>query len=163
MAWNGVIQTVSPEDQARMVYVNLQFPETPGSRENVKFIIGGIADKRIYKYFSRGAYEVLLEKAPQNITRDGVLYSDSLGLRREHMIPNKFVLDYLFANKDTITVEEIQNIMQLLNCALITLEEDKLLNNVHLRTRMPAGWNFGDSELARYEVAGLPLFTLDTI
>ena len=88
------------------------------------------------------------------------------GLKRkevthEHVIPHSIVMNKLFS-LDSLTNENIMSIIQkyYVICA-ITKEEDKRLNAIGLKSKMPEGWDeANDNVLARYESAGISICEL---
>jgi len=88
------------------------------------------------------------------------------GLKRkevthEHVIPHSIVMNKLFS-LDSLTNENIMSIIQkyYVICA-ITKEEDKRLNAIGLKSKMPEGWDeANDNVFARYESAGISICEL---
>jgi hypothetical protein len=92
---------------------------------------------------------------------------DVKNLIYEHMVPKEIYIQCpcldAIKNDRMLTKEEIY---ELLNkywyIALITREEDNLLNKLKLRTRMPQNWD-KNNIFARYELAKIPLIDVKTL
>lgn len=79
-------------------------------------------------------------------------------LRHEHVVPRRVIISLLL---DTVDVHEdrVRSALQLCVGAVVTKEEDRQLNSVGLRRRMPHDWD-GVDVFARYKVAGIELVDL---
>ena len=74
----------------------------------------------------------------------------------EHAVPVSLVRDkLLFAH---LPKEEVFSVLKASGpVAMILREEDQALNQYGLQRKMPDGWVWGDSPLARYQVAGIDI------
>ncbi|HXG85242.1 MAG TPA: hypothetical protein VNI84_14570 [Pyrinomonadaceae bacterium] len=82
----------------------------------------------------------------------------SKSLTHEHVVPLGLLAEYIFSYEliDSNFVYEILN--TYCKAAVITNEEDKILNRAKLRSSMPTGWHFGKEEVfARYNAVGIEL------
>ena len=94
------------------------------------------------RYRSRGSIG-------ENVGRADLIY--------DHAIPLTLVLNELQAVEE-LRPENIQPILdRRLAAALITMDENKRLTSLGLRSRMPDGWD-GVDQLARYRAAGIEVF-----
>ena len=82
-------------------------------------------------------------------------------LRHEHAIPRKVIVQHLSRCHETWSTiddstgrHEIEAVIAKCPPVVVTRSEDDVLA-VKFRSRMPDGWKFGDSPLARYEQAGV--------
>ena len=88
------------------------------------------------------------------------LYPKELGKRltHEHSVPLSMLAEKVFS-LETDSREEIRNTFNTYcRAAIVTREEDSLLNGAKLRSGMPTGWSFGEGDvLARYSVVEIEL------
>lgn len=80
------------------------------------------------------------------------------GLRHEHAVPKKLLLEHLL----TLSTTSVSSVHEILTrfcfAVIVTKEEDELLSKKGFRSRMPSGWNFSTQDcdpLARYAAIGL--------
>lgn len=74
-------------------------------------------------------------------------------LRHEHMVPCRVLYEEIL-RRDLRSMRELKAFFERLGCrALVTVEEDNLLNKGQ-RQSMPSGWD-GEDPLARYREAGI--------
>ena len=79
-------------------------------------------------------------------------------LTHEHIIPLGLLADYIFSLNE-INNDIVQEIFDIYcKAAVITREEDQILNRAKLRSVMPLGWRFGQEDIfARYNAVGIKL------
>jgi len=71
----------------------------------------------------------------------------------EHPVPCKIVSLELLKNSN---LENINHILQLTDkVVILTHEENDLLKNQSLNSKMPVDWKFGDDIFARYKAVGI--------
>lgn len=78
-------------------------------------------------------------------------------LRHEHTVPLSVIADWVMQLRMN-EKEEIHSIFtNYCNVAIVTCEEDKLLNNAKLQSAMPKQWKMSDEINARYNMVGIVL------
>jgi hypothetical protein len=78
-------------------------------------------------------------------------------LRHEHFFPLGLLAEKVF-NLETDDRKVIREVFDTFcRAAIVTREEDDLLNGAKLRSTMPSNWSFGQDILARYSVVGIEL------
>jgi N12 class adenine-specific DNA methylase len=112
--------------------------------------------KRVYSQYIRYALDEVSDinfcrsVAANDLKRNDVIH--------EHVVPHSIVMNKLIS-LENLTHENIESVIKkfYVICA-ITKEEDKKLNTVGLRSKMPKYWNDkSDSIFARYELAGIKI------
>lgn len=167
MAWNTKAKNTNIEDLVETIYVNLKLPKNDFNKENIKFMIGGVADKGIYQYASTMALTQIKSIAPDWITDKGIKLpgnpntESKIALKRtltiEHSVPNIYVCNYLYnLENDDINQALLMKIFDVLKCVIITVDEDNLLNKKY-KTSMPNGWCFDNNVFARYKECGIKI------
>jgi len=73
----------------------------------------------------------------------------------EHAIPTKVILEECLKQPNKKYITDI--LIKSDYVAILTHEEDKLLNDAGFKFKMPDGWNFGDDVYARYKKVGIRL------
>lgn len=53
MAWNSRARNVGFDEVLETILVNLKLPKNDFNKENIKFMIGGVADRGLYRYASK--------------------------------------------------------------------------------------------------------------
>lgn len=78
-------------------------------------------------------------------------------LTHEHTIPLNLLVEKVFSLDSDCrdTIREIFKTYCL--AAIVTKEEDRKLNGLKLRSKMPPGWSYGENILARYTVINMDL------
>lgn len=129
------------------------------TKEGIKYSIAGAVFDNQVTNLSEEAFKVIQAKYSENLHTNFFFsnrtYQD---LRIEHVIPVEFIyqafLDKLKAN--TLSKDFILQVIQRACIALITPEEDKLLNKAKFRKSMPAGFNIEkDDPFIRYQKSGI--------
>ena len=76
----------------------------------------------------------------------------------DHSVPHSFVLNKLLALKNVTNLALKDVISKYYRIGVITKEEDKLLSDNGLRSKMPNGWDENNGSVyARYEEVGIKL------
>lgn len=101
---------------------------------------------------------VMTQQAIAHITGQGGSAPRGQDVTVEHLVPRKVVRDILLSlTREQSTIEHVQDILDRLTLtAMITSQQDALLRDLKLTSKMPAGWcpRTGDP-LERYRFAGL--------
>lgn len=150
MAWN--IKTTSDENAIHTIFTLLTQCELDDwNKDNIKFMIGGLADSRIYKYASKKAYKKIKKEYPECFLENGFKIPNKSDFTVEHTIPNEFVYKYLFklTEEGKISKQIITKILGKLVCTIICTDENKKLNETYKST-MPEDWSFNDNQFERY-------------
>lgn len=150
MPWNKEIGKKSLDEQVNQIFCELVNGFT---KQTLVFDIGGCADKGLYTFVSKAAYEKISvdEKLRKCLTDEGIKYCSQLTkqLTIEHCVPTDYVYQELKKEK-TITKRKVKKVLETLKIAVITKEENKRLNEM-FKSIMPNGWKWDDNILARYE------------
>ena len=81
-----------------------------------------------------------------------------LNLRYEHQVPLSIIKALVAASGyDPLHAEEI--LKDYFQIVWITIEEDEVLKQHGLNSKMPAGWKIGDAPDARYQEAGIKVIS----
>lgn len=101
---------------------------------------------------------VMTQQAIAHITGQGGSAPRGQDVTVEHLVPRKVVRDILLSlTQEQSTIEHVQDILDRLTLtAMITSQQDALLRDLKLTSKMPVGWcpRTGDP-LERYRFAGL--------
>ena len=102
--------------------------------------------------------------AKERLESKGVVRKNSyssytkLNLRYEHQVPLSIIKALVAASGyDPLHAEEI--LKDYFQIVWITKEEDKVLKQHGLNSKMPAGWKIGDAPDARYQEAGIKVIS----
>ena len=169
MAWATKFRDVSFLKRADFLkkYIKLRSDDADIEEpyeEVFKFIVGGLYVCNKYRYISEGAVALLKKNnMPPYITPKKSTNVPCKGLRHEHTIPMNLTADYLLSlNYNNITVESLAKILEkIAGIALITEEEDGLINSAGLQTTLPNGITVDDivngkaKHSARYDTVGI--------
>jgi len=80
------------------------------------------------------------------------------GLVGDHCVPLNSIFAYLVKEKQnsTFSRDEIEHFLDYhLEVVMITKEEDKILNDNGLKSKMPNDWDFFEDKYARYKISGI--------
>lgn len=131
-------------------------------KDIIAFAISGAVKDRAIRNISVAALN-LIKTYP---TFNKLWVKDGNGLKQEqkyegciieHTIPTNYVLNYLLSIKDTLTLDDVVEILiKSKVITIITKDENKLLTK-ELNKTMPANWTFYDSVFARYEAVGIQI------
>ena len=95
------------------------------------------------KYWSKDAY------AAYKVS------GDWRGFIHEHVVPKKLIIEHLMSHKNP-SQESVKHILEDYCIAVVvTVDQDKKLNKLGLRSKMPEGFNISDNPWARYDEAGI--------
>lgn len=110
--------------------------------------------KRIYSQYMRYAMDEFSKM--NKCTSENASGANSKDVIHEHVVPHSIVMNKLL-EIENLTNENILSVLQKYYVICdITREEDQLLNNAKLRSKMPRDWNEeSDSIFARYEAVGI--------
>jgi len=159
----------SPEDMARILYSRFKAKDTANG---IQYSLGGIYVRSIVSYVSQKARRQIEDVSEDAIAKDeqgnciGIYYAkvrpSVMGVRREHMIPISAAYQHLNDVYKSKRCKEkefekyIVKLRQRLHIALITEEEDKVLNVKARETAPNNWWKLTCKELlSRYNDAGL--------
>lgn len=101
---------------------------------------------------------VMTRQAIAHITGQGGSTPRGQDVTVEHLVPRKVVRDILLSlPQEQRTIDKVEGILDRLTLtALITKEQDVLLRDLKLTSKMPAGWcPWTGDPLERYRIAGL--------
>ena len=162
MAWDTTLAKLDAKRQAEIICGKFTIGDTKAS---IKFSLGGLADKGVYKLVSKAAYELLNEVGVvgNEVTYEEVQRDQDRGnsYRIEHVIPTEVVYNHLsnLNKKGSLTPEYVRKLIEgRLVCAIITEQEDLDLNKKY-KSSMPDGWNFDTGDLmARYKAVGIEMY-----
>ncbi|MCE2597380.1 hypothetical protein K6Y31_21655 [Motilimonas cestriensis] len=103
-------------------------------------------------WFSRGAKKIYLK----NVKNGAATASErAKGLIQEHLVPRTIIFNELLKIK-RITPKKVDDLLgELLIIVLVTKDEDRKLDKIGLRSKMPEGWCYGDDPFQRHEAAGI--------
>lgn len=111
-------------------------------------------------FWSYGAIAMLIENINSNNKADK-------NLVHEHSIPKCVIgekLDELYESKNTLE-DIIYNLLdKFCHSAIVSKDEDKIINKVGYRSKMPNTFAFqeDDDVFARYRIAGVKIYSLDS-
>lgn len=130
------------------------------SKHDQKYSIGGIAK---VKYVSKQALSMLMseiEHNPKSRLPEKLLgnLARCKGFVFDHSIPVEVIWRWLHSSRDNATRDAIEDVISsgAICYALLSKDEDKLLNAHGLRSKMPDSWNNkldNSNVLLRYTVA----------
>ncbi|MDI1360799.1 hypothetical protein [Methylotenera sp.] len=73
----------------------------------------------------------------------------------EHVVPKKLIIERLMSHKNP-SQESVKHILEdYFIAVVVTVDQDKKLNKLGLRSKMPEGCNISDNPWARYDEAGI--------
>ena len=165
MAWDHVLHNRKISDIVEIVCSRFESEDTDEGKE---FSIGGAAIREVISLVSNDAYEKIASmETPRRkrIGSDGCCYrtdeyGGKYGLVFEHVVPNKVVRELLDAHWKSCKAsgkmmdrDLVKKIIEKLQVALITAEENKLLNAVHKDTMPDKNWLDKGDVLGRYRAA----------
>lgn len=103
-------------------------------------------------WFSRNAKKIY----QQNVSSGATTRTERCkGLIREHVVPRTVIFDELLKLK-RITPKKVDELLgELMVIVMITKDEDKKLDRMGLRSKMPECWRYGDNPFQRHEAAGI--------
>lgn len=110
-------------------------------------------------FWSRGAIEKVLENIGSSIKPEK-------NLIHEHSVPKCVLgdkLDEMYMKKLT-SEEDVFNLLDgFCHSVIVSKDEDQILNQSGLRSKMPVGFDFGsdDDVLCRYRAAGIEVFSVE--
>lgn len=170
MAWSKAFYKKSNEECAKFLCQYMQnVPKdqsTPNPYKDVlKYIVGGIMVSPCFRLASQDAQTIIvgdglvLQDLNPTINPDGKVF------RIEHTIPISCVTDYLLGlpESDINEANLLSIIKAVRGVALITQDEDRLLQEDNLNSKLPNGCTIGDllgdspqsRYSCRYEKAGI--------
>ena len=166
MAWDATLCELPVVARARIVCSRFESGDT---KLGVKFSLAGLAFHGRFTLISEAAYQLLRKVNPEAIEGNQirpVKFGDKF--RVEHIIPTEIVFQHLLKrHKDgALTTQYLEKlILDKLDCAIITKEEDDRLTKLKLRNNMSKQWSGledGDP-LDRYKLAGIELHRWDHV
>jgi len=109
------------------------------------------AAKELYQQACKGGNQGVVRK-------NSYSFYTKLDLRYEHRVPLSVLISLIAASDyDPLRAEEI--LKDYFQIVWITKEEDKVLKQHGLNSKMPAGWKIGDAPDARYQEAGIKVIS----
>ena len=109
------------------------------------------AAKELYQQACKGGNQGVVRK-------NSYSFYTKIPLRYEHRVPLRVIRDLIAASGyDPLRAEEI--LKDYFQIVWITKEEDKVLKQHGLNSKMPAGWKIGDAPDARYQEAGIKVIS----
>lgn len=157
------VDNLTIDKAAELLYVNVKYAPV---RVIISKIISFYADKHRFK-MSSSAKKIIEKEFPNAIDNDYVIWermngkSNKVGLHREHVVPTQFVYNYLVDHQDELNIEMIKDVLNKLECVMITNDERDLLDRKDkplkgtLLSNMPENWNFTKNIFERFEAAGI--------
>ena len=134
----------------------------------VKGFGGGkyLTNNMIARYGSANDIRRVSVEAEKVLISEGFIFSEVHGRVKfntsklpyisEHTVPAVVIRGLLMSSD--LSDESIKSILQSHSVVtLVTREEDKMLNDNGLRSKMPSGWTMGDDIFARYRHVGITL------
>ena len=98
------------------------------------------------------------EKLESVVRKNSYSFYTKLDLRYEHRVPLSVIRDLIAASGyDPLRAEEI--LKDYFQIVWITIEEDEVLKQHGLNSKMPVGWKIGDAPDARYQEAGIKVIS----
>lgn len=177
MAWTESVMEVGFKTRGKLLFDFLQMkPEDKKCdkfyKDVAKFIISSFAVRSEYRYVSEGVHELLESWGEKNVPEYKRKYTDKRfkeNFIHDHTIPTSAVVDYLqnlIENEsEKLTADFLENFFKKVSgIALITKDEDKILNKAHLQRKLPDGVSLDDilsgkkPHYIRYKEAGIKLF-----
>lgn len=147
---------------AQWIYAGLKIPEIHNGFGDAGYLLSNM----IAKYSLASSVYLLSEGAVNTLSADHVDLSNVYKRSKfhgkkspfiyEHAIPVSIVRDKLFSSD--LSKEDVFSVLKACGpVAMILRDEDQILNQYGLQRKMPDGWVWGDSPLARYQVAGIEI------
>lgn len=169
MAWTEKFKGVDYKERAELLLPYLRQrcsrhePTYPAYMDVLRFIAGGLSVRSEYRYVSQQAKEILIA---HGAWRTPIPYSPTLpdkNLTKEHTIPVNVIVEHLASlSDDKLTTDYLADFIEKVSgLALITKDEDKLINNFSLRSTLPSDTvidnilNGSVPHYVRYEKAGI--------
>lgn len=158
MAADTSISKLSLERRADIIFKKMILD--CDTKEGIKYSIAGAVFNNQVTKLSEEAYKIIKKKYLKNLHANFFFsnrtYSD---LRIEHVVPVEFIYRAFKEKLDngTLTKDFIENSLNKAFIALITPDEDKLLNKAKFRNTMPAGFTLDGhmDPLVRYSKSGI--------
>ena len=98
------------------------------------------------------------ERLESVVRKNSYSFYTKLDLRYEHRVPLSVLISLIAASDyDPLRAEEI--LKDYFQIVWITIEEDKVLKQHGLNSKMPAGWKIGDAPDARYQEVGIKVIS----
>ena len=186
MPWSETLRkNITDENDLADELTHLYTSHTRISRDAkfCKYYIGGLGQRFIDSNFKNGnprrieiwnivseaVYNIIKTDFPKFIDEDKKLVIGNMSkdrpllkqLRYEHIIPTGLIHNRCLklAEEGKMNRENALKIMECINIALVTVEEDEALTKAGLRDKLPEGYDptFSDLGLCRYEKAGIIL------
>lgn len=160
MAWDATLCELPVKERARIVCSRFECGDT---KLGIKFSLAGLAFHGRFTMISEDAYRLLSKKIPQAIVGNSIRpMKFGNQFRVEHVIPTEIVYRHLLKKSEegVLTVEYIERlVLDKLDCAIITKEEDDRLTKLKLRNNMSKEWSDIDDgdPLDRYKLADIKL------
>ncbi|WP_296030344.1 hypothetical protein [uncultured Treponema sp.] len=177
MSWSEKAMGVEFKTRGKFLYDFLQMKSEDKNcdkfyKDVEKFIISSFAVRSEYRYVSEGVHKLLEswgEKEEPDYKRKYTVERYKENFTNEHTIPTSVVVDYIEKlvekDREKLTAEFLAGLLEKVSgMALITKEEDKLLNEKHLQRKLPENVLLEDiisgnvSHSIRYEIAGITIF-----
>ena len=135
----------------------------PYNKDDLKFVIGGVAFKPTYDFVSKEAFRILMQRNPERDFSKGVKFEHYISGRimvKEHPIPVTVMIEHICEiakSKQGVSEEQCRNIIdRYAKIALISAEEDARIRNKGLNNAMPQGWSWEQGDIfARYKELGI--------
>jgi len=158
---------MNPDQQTLLDWIlaGLRIPEVREGRGDAAYLLGNM----IAKYSLFADQYRLSERASLEMERLGVdlsktykrghFYGKKSPFIYEHPIPANATLDHLLSlPPDALNHSTLERVLEFTSPAYILLrEEDRSLAAARLGNRMPEGWTWDGSPLARYERVGIAM------
>lgn len=162
MAWDSTMrigEKKSEKDLAHIAYCRFESNDT---KDGTKYSLGGLYVRQHVTLVSKDALDRIRDCDPSAVVPGkGVLYKKinirNMKVTREHVIPVEALFQHLKEKfeKKTLTERYIRGLMPKLQLALITPEQNKVLNDAGYNRCMPKSWKWStDDILMRYWHAG---------
>lgn len=164
MPWDGSLRICGKSDEEIAKIVISRF-KSDDTKVSTKFTIGGLYTTKKIVLCSKEALEALKSDGSKAICSDGLISSklyrlEKLHITREHIVPiealyQNFKKLYEAGKLDVKTLIDVW--FPRLKMALITDEQNKMLNRAGFKKKMPEGWweSKNLDPLDRYREAGL--------
>ena len=173
MAWTGNFKNASYEERAKFLLSYLKMRPKPFDKDNplskgyksvLAFIVGSLCVRSEHRYISKDAKAQLkgISNPNYNYVYDKKAHPEYKNLTNEHTIPVCVIVDYLLdTNNGGWTEESLADFLEKVSgVAIVTMDENKRLNDAGLRSKLPDGTTLADilsdetKHTIRYKVAG---------
>ena len=157
MAWTGNFKNANYEERAKFLLSYLKMRPKPFDKDNplskgykdvLSFIVGSLCVRSEHRYISKDAKAQLkgISNPNCNYIYNKKAHPEYKNLTNEHTIPVCVIVDYLLdTNNGGWTEESLADFLEKVSgVAIITMDENKRLNDAGLQRKLPDGTTLAD-------------------